>query len=71
LKSALFRLLSEADGALELVSVKNLLPGLVYKEGLSKWKVASKENEFFDTFEEVPDKLHSLIRCLKLAKSFG
>lgn len=53
----------EAEGSVELVEIDSFVPGLKFKPGLSKWKVAAKEkNVFYESYEDVPEQHHSLIR---------
>ncbi|XP_037885919.1 tRNA (cytosine(34)-C(5))-methyltransferase isoform X2 [Glossina fuscipes] len=57
------RIVSEYQGALEIVDALHLLPGLKCKPGLTEWKLASKEvDEVYSNFKEVPDKYHTIIR---------
>jgi len=51
------RLLQEAKGAVRLVEVGSMLPGLRYTRGVSTWIPASKEGQLYKTWEEVPEKL--------------
>ncbi|KAG8176339.1 hypothetical protein JTE90_003301 [Oedothorax gibbosus] len=53
--------LTEAEGALELLDVRSQLPGLKSLHGLTKWKVANKELDVFEKFEDVPEK--NLTQC--------
>ncbi len=54
-EAVIHRLLKDAGGSLELVDASSLVPGLLYKPGLEEWIVASKDNSFYDKFEDVPD----------------
>lgn len=57
------RIVSDYQGALEIVDASHLLPGLKCKPGLTEWKLASKEvDEVYNNFKEVPDKYHTIIR---------
>lgn len=47
---------------MELVDVGSSLKGLKYIPGMTNWKVANKELEFFEKFEEVPEKNLTHIR---------
>lgn len=49
-------------GSVELLNVSSSLQGLKYIPGFTSWKVANKELEFFEKFEEVPNKNLTLIR---------
>ncbi|XP_054721042.1 RNA cytosine-C(5)-methyltransferase NSUN2-like [Uloborus diversus] len=55
-------MLSEAKGSAELLDVRSSLQGLKTCPGLSTWKVANKELEVFERFEEVPEKNLTHIR---------
>ncbi|XP_035223490.1 RNA cytosine C(5)-methyltransferase NSUN2-like, partial [Stegodyphus dumicola] len=55
-------ILQEAKGTAELLDVGSSLQGLKTCPGLSYWKVANKELEFFEKFEEVPEKNLTHIR---------
>ncbi|XP_017101570.2 tRNA (cytosine(34)-C(5))-methyltransferase [Drosophila bipectinata] len=62
-EAVLQRILKDADGALELVDAGHLVPGLKYKPGMTYWKLATKEvDQIFDSFDEVPESLHTIIR---------
>ena len=56
------RILKETEGSVELEDPTPLVPGLVHKKGLSTWKLADKSNQFFATFEEVPEQHMNLMR---------
>lgn len=61
-EAVLHRLIKEADGALELVDASSLVPGLKFTPGLTHWEVAGKDLEFYKTFDEVPEKFHTIVR---------
>lgn len=62
-EAVLHRLLKDSEGALELVDIDHLVPGLKYAPGISYWEVADKEcNEFYRSFDEVPDQFRTIIR---------
>ncbi|KAJ8652087.1 hypothetical protein O0I10_012318 [Lichtheimia ornata] len=44
-----------AEGALELKDVSNELPELRRKPGLTTWKVMTKDGQFVDSIDDVPD----------------
>ncbi|XP_047119299.1 tRNA (cytosine(34)-C(5))-methyltransferase [Schistocerca piceifrons] len=60
-EAVLHRLLSETDGAVELVDVTNLLPGLVYSKGVSHWIPASRDLVGYQSIADVPDKWRTVI----------
>lgn len=61
-EAVLHRLLKESDGALEIMDASHLVPGLKFSPGLSYWELATKDMNFYKTFEEVPVTLHTMIR---------
>lgn len=60
-EAVLCRLLREADGALELVDGSSAIKGLKYSPGMTYWEPATKDMQFFTSFEEVPVDLHTVI----------
>lgn len=61
-EAVLHRLVKESEGALEIVDAAGLVPGLKYLPGLSHWRPASKDIEFYESFEDVPERLHTVLR---------
>lgn len=62
-EAVLQRIIADADGALEIVDAAHLVPGLKFKPGMTSWKLANKEvDEIFTSFDEVPEKYHTVIR---------
>lgn len=61
-EAVLQRIIKDAEGALELIDVSHLVPGLKYCPGLTDWKLASRDIEIFSNFNEVPEKYHTIIR---------
>lgn len=55
-------ILQETEGSVELLDVSSSLQGLKYIPGFTNWKVANKELEVFEKFEEVPQKNLTHIR---------
>ncbi len=49
-------------GSVQLLDASKMLKGLKYIPGFTAWKVANKELEFFEKFEEVPEKNLTHIR---------
>ena len=45
--------------------------GLKYTPGITKWKVAVKDNVMYTGFEEVPESLHSQVRPYMFAPPEG
>jgi len=56
------RLLEDMEGRLKLVDVKDMLPGLDYSFGLETWTPASRQGEFYNSFESCPPKIQAQIR---------
>lgn len=62
-EAVLHRLLKDSEGALELVDATELVPGLKYAKGISYWELTGKDcQDFYKTFDEVPDEFHNIIR---------
>ncbi|KAL1513776.1 hypothetical protein ABEB36_003141 [Hypothenemus hampei] len=61
-EAVIHRILIEANGALELAEVSDLLPSLKYSPGMSKWQVSSRNLEFYNDFDEVDEKWRTTIR---------
>nr|XP_013100653.1 unnamed protein product [Stomoxys calcitrans] len=62
-EAVLQRIVADSKGALEIVDASDLVPGLKYKPGMTQWKLASKEvDEIYTSFDEVPEKYHTIIR---------
>lgn len=61
-EAVIYRLLKDAEGALELVDVKDLLPGLKYSPGMTYWEPGSKDLAFYKQFSDVPEKWLTVIR---------
>ncbi len=61
-EAVLHRLLSEANGSLELVDVSDKLPGLKYNQGLSTWTIMNRDLTIFNQPEDVPDAIKGLFR---------
>ena len=57
-----YRLLAETGDSVELVEASEMVPGLKFRRGVTKWVVADKLGSNYKTFEEVPEKAYSLIR---------
>ncbi|KAJ1070369.1 hypothetical protein K5549_018224, partial [Capra hircus] len=55
-------LLEKSEGALELADVSSELPGLKWVPGLSKWKVMTKDGQWFASWDDVPHNRHTQIR---------
>lgn len=57
------RMLEYAKNSIKLIDASDLVPGLKYMPGLTKWKVTSRDiNTCYSSFEEVPESQHTSIR---------
>ncbi|KAJ7991702.1 hypothetical protein DPEC_G00286620 [Dallia pectoralis] len=55
-------LLEKSEGALELADTSAELPGLKWLPGVSKWKLMTKEGQWYNDWSEVPANRHTQIR---------
>ncbi|XP_028968425.1 tRNA (cytosine(34)-C(5))-methyltransferase [Galendromus occidentalis] len=60
-EAVIARLLDDCGDAVEIVDVRDRLPGLKSNPGLKSWKVASKEVDIFDSYDQVPENLRTQI----------
>lgn len=49
-------------GAVQLVDVSSKLPGLKYRQGLTRWIPASRDMKGYTTYDDVPEKWQTQIR---------
>lgn len=68
-ESVVAQLLQTFQGQISLVNISDKLPGLKTKPGLNKWCIIAKNHEIYNSFEEVPTNLQSLIRPNMFAPS--
>lgn len=61
-EAVLCRLLSETGDSVRLIEGKNLVPGLIYNPGVETWQPASKNLQYYKTYEEVPEQWQTQIR---------
>lgn len=61
-EAVLHRLVKDSDGALEIIDGSALVPGLKFSPGLTYWELASRDIQFYKSFDEVPETLHTIIR---------
>ena len=61
-ESVVAQLLQAFPGQIRLLEISEKLPGLKTKPGLSQWCIMAKNQEVYNTFEDVPKTLQSLIR---------
>uniref|UniRef100_A0A4W5MCJ8 tRNA (cytosine(34)-C(5))-methyltransferase n=1 Tax=Hucho hucho TaxID=62062 RepID=A0A4W5MCJ8_9TELE len=55
-------LLEKSEGALELADASADLPGLKWMPGVTKWKLMTKEGQWYKDWSEVPANRHTQIR---------
>uniref|UniRef100_A0A673YWF4 tRNA (cytosine(34)-C(5))-methyltransferase n=1 Tax=Salmo trutta TaxID=8032 RepID=A0A673YWF4_SALTR len=55
-------LLEKSEGALELADASVDLPGLKWMPGVTKWKLMTKEGQWYKDWSEVPANRHTQIR---------
>lgn len=61
-EAVLHRLVKDSDGALEIVDAAGYVKGLKYHTGMTYWEPGTKDIQCFKTFEDVPEKYHTVIR---------
>ena len=61
-ESVVAQLLQAFPGQIKLLEINDKLPGLKTKPGLTQWSIMAKNQEVYNSFEEVPKILQSLIR---------
>lgn len=61
-EAVIYRLVKESEGALEIVDASELVPGLKYHKGMTNWRPADRDIEFYDKFEDVPERWITSIR---------
>lgn len=61
-EAVIIRLLTEAKDSLRLVDLSPLLPGLKYSKGLTDWTPTSRDLVGYRSFDEVPEKWHTVVR---------
>ncbi|CAH2283899.1 tRNA (cytosine(34)-C(5))-methyltransferase [Pelobates cultripes] len=55
-------LLEKSEGSLELADVSAELPGLKWMPGITQWKIMTKDGQWFEKWEDVPQSRHTQIR---------
>lgn len=61
-EAVLHRLVKESEGALEIVDASAMVPGLKYAPGITQWELSNKGQDFYKSFDEVPEQYHTIIR---------
>ncbi|KZC14150.1 PREDICTED: tRNA (cytosine(34)-C(5))-methyltransferase [Dufourea novaeangliae] len=61
-EAVLHRLLLETGDSVKIVDGRDLVPGLVCDPGVSHWLPASKELQYYKTWEDVPEQWQTQVR---------
>jgi len=61
-ESVVCQLLQTFQGQISLVDIVDKLPGLKTKPGLTKWCIMGKNQEVYNSYDEVPKHMQSLAR---------
>ncbi|CAK9794990.1 tRNA (cytosine(34)-C(5))-methyltransferase [Anthophora quadrimaculata] len=61
-EAVLHRLLLETQDSVQLVDCKDLVPGLVCDPGVSHWLPASKNLQYYESWEDVPEQWQTQVR---------
>ncbi|XP_071865687.1 tRNA (cytosine(34)-C(5))-methyltransferase Nsun2 [Bombus fervidus] len=61
-EAVLHRLLVETGDSVQLVDCRNLVPGLVCDPGISHWLPASKDLQYYESWEDVPEQWQTQVR---------
>lgn len=61
-EAVLHRLLTETEDSVQLIDCRDLVPGLKCNPGVSNWQPASKNLQYYKTWEEVPEQWQTQIR---------
>ncbi|XP_072765237.1 tRNA (cytosine(34)-C(5))-methyltransferase [Anoplolepis gracilipes] len=61
-EAVLYRLLCETGDSVQLIDCRNLVPGLLCDPGVTHWKPASKNLQYYNTWDEVPEQWQTQVR---------
>ncbi|XP_076173913.1 tRNA (cytosine(34)-C(5))-methyltransferase Nsun2 [Ptiloglossa arizonensis] len=61
-EAVLHRLLLETEDSVQIVDGRNFVPGLVCDPGVSHWLPASKDLQYYKSWEDVPEKWQTQVR---------
>lgn len=61
-EAVLHRLLVETGDSVQLVDCRDLVPGLVCDPGISHWLPASKDLQYYESWEDVPEQWQTQVR---------
>lgn len=61
-EAVLHRILIETQDSVQLVDCRHLVPGLVCDPGISHWLPASKDLQYYESWEDVPEQWQTQVR---------
>ncbi|XP_011690842.1 PREDICTED: tRNA (cytosine(34)-C(5))-methyltransferase [Wasmannia auropunctata] len=61
-EAVLHRLLCETGDSVQLIDCRDLVPGLVCDPGVTRWKPASKNLQYYDNWDDVPEQWQTQVR---------
>ncbi|CAL1677141.1 unnamed protein product [Lasius platythorax] len=61
-EAVLHRLLCETGDSVQLIDCRDLVPGLLCDPGVTHWKPASKNLQYYDTWDDVPEQWQTQVR---------
>ncbi|KAL6434981.1 hypothetical protein ACFW04_005257 [Cataglyphis niger] len=61
-EAVLHRLLCETGDSVQLIDCRDLVPGLLCDPGVTYWKPASKNLQYYNTWDDVPEQWQTQVR---------
>ncbi|XP_029175579.1 tRNA (cytosine(34)-C(5))-methyltransferase [Nylanderia fulva] len=61
-EAVLHRLLCETGDSVQLIDCRDLVPGLICDPGVTHWKPASKNLQYYNTWDDVPEQWQTQVR---------
>ncbi|XP_029665514.1 tRNA (cytosine(34)-C(5))-methyltransferase [Formica exsecta] len=61
-EAVLHRLLCETGDSVQLIDCRDLVPGLLCDPGVTHWKPASKNLQYYNTWDDVPEQWQTQVR---------
>ncbi|XP_011170203.2 tRNA (cytosine(34)-C(5))-methyltransferase [Solenopsis invicta] len=61
-EAVLHRLLCETNDSVQLVDCRDLVPGLLCDSGITHWKPASKNLQYYNSWDDVPEQWQTQVR---------
>ncbi|XP_018317077.1 tRNA (cytosine(34)-C(5))-methyltransferase [Mycetomoellerius zeteki] len=61
-EAVLHRLLCETEDSVQLIDCRDLVPGLICDPGVTHWKPASKNLQYYNSWEDVPEQWQTQVR---------